>query len=66
MHVIVFASQKGGSGKTTLCDQLAIQAERAGAGPVALIDTYPQGSLPNGGTPAVSRRRLSSKHGSPN
>jgi chromosome partitioning protein len=45
MHVIVFASQKGGSGKTTLCGQLAIQAERAGAGPVALIDTDPQGSL---------------------
>ena len=45
MHVIVFASQKGGSGKTTLCGQLAVQAEQAGAGPVALIDTDPQGSL---------------------
>ena len=45
MYVIVFASQKGGSGKTTLCGQLAVEAERAGAGPVALIDTDPQGSL---------------------
>ena len=45
MRVIVFASQKGGSGKTTLCGQLAVQADRAGAGPVALIDTDPQGSL---------------------
>jgi len=44
-QVIVFASQKGGSGKTTLCGQLAVQAELAGAGPVALIDTDPQGSL---------------------
>ena len=45
MRVIVFASQKGGSGKTTLCGQLAVEADRAGAGPVALIDTDPQGSL---------------------
>ncbi len=45
MRVIVFASQKGGAGKTTLCGQLAVQAEIAGAGPVALIDTDPQGSL---------------------
>ncbi len=45
MQAIVFASQKGGSGKTTLCGQLAVQAELAGQGPVALIDTDPQGSL---------------------
>jgi chromosome partitioning protein len=45
MRTIVFSSQKGGSGKTTLCGQLAIQAELAGLGPVALIDTDPQGSL---------------------
>ncbi len=45
MRVIVFASQKGGSGKTTLSGHLAVQAERSGAGPVALIDTDPQGSL---------------------
>jgi len=43
--VIVFASQKGGSGKTTLSGHVAVAAERAGAGPVALIDTDPQGSL---------------------
>ncbi len=45
MRVIVFASQKGGSGKTTLSGHLAVQAVRAGAGPVALIDTDPQGSM---------------------
>ncbi|MGH7289487.1 MAG: AAA family ATPase [Myxococcota bacterium] len=45
MKVIAVASQKGGTGKTTLCGHLAVQAERAGAGPVALIDTDPQGSL---------------------
>ena len=45
MRVIVFASQKGGAGKTTLCGHVAVQAERTGAGPVALIDTDPQGSL---------------------
>ncbi len=45
MRVIVFASQKGGSGKTTLCGHLAVQAQLTGYGPVALIDTDPQGSL---------------------
>ena len=45
MHVLVLASQKGGSGKTTLSGHLAVEAERAGMGPVALIDTDPQGSL---------------------
>ncbi|HEX3675049.1 MAG TPA: ParA family protein [Rhizomicrobium sp.] len=45
MHVLVLASQKGGSGKTTLSGHLAVEAERAGVGPVALIDTDPQGSL---------------------
>lgn len=45
MWVVVFSSQKGGSGKTTLCGQLAVQAEIAGAGPVAVVDTDPQGSL---------------------
>ena len=44
-NVIVFASQKGGSGKTTLTGHIAIQAELAGAGPVAVIDTDPQRSL---------------------
>lgn len=44
-RVLVFASQKGGSGKTTLSGHIAVEAERAGDGPVALIDTDPQGSL---------------------
>jgi len=44
-RTVVFSSQKGGSGKTTLCGQLAVQAELSGMGPVALIDTDPQGSL---------------------
>ena len=43
--VLVFASQKGGSGKTTLSGHIAIQAEMAGNGPVAVIDTDPQRSL---------------------
>jgi chromosome partitioning protein len=45
MQIIGIASQKGGSGKTTLAGHLAVQAEQAGASPVALIDTDPQGSL---------------------
>lgn len=45
MYTIVAASQKGGSGKTTLSGHLAVEAVRAGAGAVALIDTDPQGSL---------------------
>src|SRR5262249_15579074 len=45
MYTVVLASQKGGSGKTTLSGHLAVEAERHGAGPVALIDTDPQGSL---------------------
>jgi chromosome partitioning protein len=45
MYVLVLASQKGGSGKTTLSGHLAVEAEHAGVGPVALIDCDPQGSL---------------------
>jgi len=45
MHIIAVASQKGGSGKTTLAGHLAVAVDRAGAGPVALVDTDPQGSL---------------------
>src|SRR5258708_6191212 len=45
MYTIVAASQKGGSGKTTLSGHLAVEATRAGAGEIALIDTDPQGSL---------------------
>ena len=45
MQTIVVNSQKGGSGKTTLCAHLAVEAERAGDGPVYLVDTDPQGTL---------------------
>jgi len=45
MQVVALCSQKGGSGKTTLSGHLAVQAALSGAGPVALIDTDPQGSL---------------------
>ncbi len=45
MIVVAIASQKGGSGKTTLSGHLAVEAEKAGAGPVTIIDTDPQGSL---------------------
>ena len=38
MRVLAMASQKGGSGKTTLSGHLAVQAQLAGAGPVVLID----------------------------
>src|SRR3546814_12798307 len=47
MRVLAVASQKGGSGKTTLSGHLAVQAQLAGAGPVVLIDIDPQGSLPD-------------------
>ena len=45
MKIIAIASQKGGSGKTTLTTHLAVQAEKSGAGPVGVIDTDPQGTL---------------------
>ncbi len=45
MRVLALASQKGGSGKTTLSGHLAVQAQRSGGGPVAMIDLDPQGSL---------------------
>jgi len=45
MHVLVFAAQKGGVGKTTLAGHIAVAAHRAGVGPVGLIDADPQGSL---------------------
>ena len=45
MRTIVVNSQKGGSGKTTLCAHLSVEAERAGNGPVFLIDTDPQGTM---------------------
>ena len=45
MQTIVLASRKGGAGKTTLCRHLAVEAQRRGCGPIALIDTDPQGGL---------------------
>lgn len=45
MQTIVLASRKGGAGKTTLARHLAVEADRRGAGPVALIDCDPQGGL---------------------
>lgn len=45
LKVVVVASQKGGSGKTTIAGHLAVQAELNGNGPVGLIDVDPQGSL---------------------
>lgn len=45
MHVLVIASRKGGAGKTTLAGHLAVEAERAGGGQVAIVDIDPQGSL---------------------
>jgi chromosome partitioning protein len=44
MNVIVFASRKGGSGKSTLTAHLAAQAARPSRG-CLLIDADPQGSL---------------------
>ena len=43
-QVITIAQQKGGSGKTTLSVNLAVELVRRG-GTVALLDTDPQGSL---------------------
>ena len=45
MKTIVAASQKGGSGKTTLVAHLAVEAELQGNGPVWIIDTDKQGTL---------------------
>ena len=45
MRIITVASKKGGSGKTTLAGHLAVAADQSGSGPVAIIDTDPQGSL---------------------
>jgi len=44
MNVIVFASRKGGSGKSTLTAHLAAQAHRPDR-PVLMVDADPQGSL---------------------
>ncbi len=62
MRVLAISSQKGGSGKTTLAGHIAVEAERVGAGPVALIDTDPQGSL-DSGLGSTPRRRWRKKAG---
>jgi chromosome partitioning protein len=68
MKVLAVTSQKGGSGKTTLCGHLAVQAEAAGQGPVAVIDTDPQGSLSvwwnarEAETPAFARTAIANLH----
>src|ERR1700730_14221914 len=45
VKAIVLASQKGGVGKTTLSGHLAVEAEKRGFGPVAMIDTDPHAGL---------------------
>ena len=55
MRVLALSSQKGGSGKTTLSGHLAVQAQRAGYGPVCLIDIDPQARSPIGGTSARTK-----------
>ena len=44
MRTVVIASPKGGTGKSTLTGHLAVEAERQGCGPVAIVDTDPQGA----------------------
>ena len=45
MKVITLASRKGGAGKTTLVAHLAVEADRTGAGRIAIVDLDPQGNL---------------------
>lgn len=45
MRIIAIVAQKGGVGKTTLAAHLGVEAQRAGDGPVMLIDLDPQASL---------------------
>jgi chromosome partitioning protein len=45
MTILTLASTKGGVGKSTLTGHLAAEAERHGAGLVAIVDCDPQGSL---------------------
>ena len=45
MQVVVLASAKGGSSKSTLAAHLGVAAQIAGAGPAVLLDMDPQGSL---------------------
>jgi chromosome partitioning protein len=45
VYTVTATSLKGGSGKTNFCAAASVEFERLGFGPVALIDTDPQGSL---------------------
>jgi len=68
MRVMVVTSQKGGTGKTTLSGHIAVEAERNGFGPVALMDADPQGSLASwwnarvAETPHFARTEVSRLH----
>jgi chromosome partitioning protein len=68
MRVVVVTSQKGGSGKTTLSGHIAVEAERKGFAPVALVDADPQGSLASwwnaraADTPAFAKTEVSRLH----
>ena len=41
----MFASRKGGAGKTTLATALAVEASRAAAGPIGVVDCDPMQGL---------------------
>ena len=45
MRILVIASAKGGTGKSSIAAHLAVEAEMHGDGPVAVVDTDYQGSL---------------------
>ena len=52
MNVIGVVAQKGGVGKTHLTINWAVEAERQGMGPVAVLDLDPQGTAVLGLTQA--------------
>ncbi len=45
MQVLVLVAPRNGIGRTTLVHRLALQASRAGAGPIVLLDADPRGDL---------------------
>jgi chromosome partitioning protein len=60
MKTLVIASSKGGVGKTLLSCALAVEAFRAGIGPVALLDTDEQS-----GTAGWAEKRQRAGHNGP-
>lgn len=62
MKILVLASQKGGTGKTTLAGHLSVAAEMAGDGPAIMLDMDQQASLSawwnnrEADTPALAER----------